>query len=68
MENYKPRLLSIQIEDAARHYPVIVITGSRQSRKTCLCRHLYPDYKYVNLEHVVTRTAALDDPVSFIES
>ncbi len=67
MENYKPRLLSSQIKDAAPYYPVIVITGPRQSGKTCLCRHLYPDYNYVSLEHVVTRTAAMEDPVGFIE-
>ncbi len=67
MEDYKPRLLSSQIKDAERTYPVIVITGPRQSGKTCLCRHLYPDYHYVNLEHIVTRTAAIEDPVGFLE-
>ncbi len=67
MEDYKPRLLSSQIEDAAQFYPVIVVTGPRQSGKTCLCRHLYPDYRYVNLEHIVTRTAAIEDPIAFIE-
>ncbi len=37
MDEYSHRLLSSQIEEAARYYPVIVITGPRQSGKTCLC-------------------------------
>ncbi len=67
MADYKPRIISSKIQDAARFYPVIVVTGPRQSGKTYLCRHLYPDYNYVNLEHIVTRTAAIEDPVNFIE-
>lgn len=65
---YIPRLISSKIEEAHNFYPVIVITGPRQSGKSTLCRHLYPDYKYVNLEHITTRAAALADPVSYIEN
>ncbi|MDE7420518.1 MAG: hypothetical protein K2N35_09945 [Muribaculaceae bacterium] len=49
MNEYIPRILSSKIEEAAKYYPVIVITGPRQSGKTSLCRHLYPDYRYVCL-------------------
>lgn len=68
MTEYIPRLLSQKIEEAAKYFPVIVVTGPRQSGKTSLCLHLYPDYKYVNLENITTRTAALSDPTRFIES
>lgn len=68
MNAYIPRILSSKIEESARFYPVIVITGPRQSGKTSLCRHLYKDYKYVNLENITTRAAAVADPTMFIES
>ncbi|MBD5317493.1 MAG: ATP-binding protein [Bacteroides sp.] len=57
-----------KIEEAHRYFPVLVVTGPRQSGKTSLCRHLYPDYKYVNLEDITTRALAADDPAGFIDS
>lgn len=42
MSKYIPRILSSKIEEAAKYFPVIVVTGPRQSGKTSLCRHLYP--------------------------
>ena len=47
-------------------YPVVTITGPRQSGKTTLCRMLYPDRKYVNLEAPDDRQFALDDPRGFL--
>lgn len=68
MNEYVPRILSAKIEEAAKYYPVIVITGPRQSGKTSLCRHLYPDYRYVNLENITVRANAVGDPTLFLES
>ncbi len=31
-------------------FPVIVVTGPRQSGKTTLCKMAFQDYAYVNLE------------------
>ncbi len=68
MSEYIHRMLSSKIEEAAKYYPVIVVTGPRQSGKTCLCKHLYPDYKYVNLENITVRANAAEDPTMFLES
>ena len=68
MSSYIHRIVSSQIEEAHKYFPVIVITGPRQSGKSTLSRHLFPDYNYVNLEHIARRTAALSDPVRFIDS
>lgn len=68
MGQYVHRIISAQIEEAHKFYPVIVVTGPRQSGKSTLCRHLYPEYNYVNLEHIVTRAAALADPAGYIEN
>ncbi|MDD4219497.1 MAG: hypothetical protein PHR10_04875 [Sphaerochaetaceae bacterium] len=32
------------IRELENDYPVITVTGPRQSGKTSLVRHLYPDY------------------------
>ncbi len=68
MNTYIHRILSSKIEEAAKYYPVIVITGPRQSGKTSLCRHLYADYRYVNLENITIRATAAEDPTAFLES
>ncbi len=68
MSEYLPRLISSKIEEAAKFYPVIVVTGPRQSGKTSLCRYLYPNFKYVNLENISTRASVANDPILFLES
>ena len=47
---YIPRDIESTIRRLERDYPVLTILGPRQSGKTSLVRHLYPDYTYVNLE------------------
>ncbi len=68
MSEYIPRLLSTKIEEAAKYYPVLVVTGPRQSGKTSLCRHLYPEASYVNLENVSTRAKAANDLNLFLDT
>ena len=47
-------------------FPVVSVTGLRQSGKSTLVRKIFSEYDYVNLENIDTREAALADPVSFI--
>jgi predicted AAA+ superfamily ATPase len=37
----------------AAQYPVITLTGPRQSGKTTLCRTAFPEKPYSNLERMV---------------
>jgi len=67
MSGYIYRQISEKIIEAHRYFPVITITGPRQSGKSTLCQHLFPDYEYVTLENVITRATALSDPAKFIE-
>lgn len=46
-------------------YPVVTITGPRQSGKTTLCRMAFPEMPYENLEIPDIRQYALDDPRGF---
>jgi predicted AAA+ superfamily ATPase len=55
-----------QLEDLAQWYPVIAITGPRQSGKTTLARKAFPAKPYVSLEDPDTRETALADPRRFL--
>ena len=50
----------------ADQYPVITLTGPRQSGKTTLCRGTFNTYDYVSLEDLSIRAFAREDPKSFL--
>ena len=50
----------------AAQYPVVTITGPRQSGKTTLAKSLFLDKPYLSLEDPDTRRFALDDPRGFL--
>ena len=50
----------------AAKYPVISITGPRQSGKTTLARMLFPKKPYANLESPDLRQLAMEDPRGFL--
>lgn len=50
----------------AGQFPVVSITGPRQSGKTTLVRAAFPGYSYVSLEDADTRAFAADDPRAFL--
>lgn len=49
-----------------RLFPVVTVCGPRQSGKTTLVRHLYPEYEYINLENTQTRQDFYSDPQYFV--
>ena len=60
------RNLAAALLDRTRHYPVVTVTGPRQSGKTTLCRTVFPDRPYVSLEGMDMRTYARGDPRGFL--
>ena len=49
-----------------RQYPIVTVTGPRQSGKTTLCRQVFPELGYVNLESPDERDFAETDPRRFL--
>lgn len=60
------RHLLPSIQQAAAGFPVLTVTGPRQSGKTTLCRVAFPNHAYVSLEDPQERDFALRDPRSFL--
>ncbi len=48
-------------------YPIVALTGPRESGKTTLLKTLFPDYEYVSLENPDNRNFAESDPNGFFE-
>jgi predicted AAA+ superfamily ATPase len=65
-------LVRRQLEGVARRlfssYPVLTLTGPRQSGKTTLCRNTFPDLAYANLEAPDRRDFAIQDPRGFLRT
>ena len=62
------RELESNILRYSKKFPVVTITGPRQSGKTTLCKALFPEKKYFSLESLDTRNEAISDPRTFLEN
>lgn len=63
---YIPRNAESRLKHNARGYPVLVVTGPRQSGKSTLVRHAFPQHRYVSLEDLDQREFAETDPRGFL--
>lgn len=61
------RKIKKQVLKLAKSYPVVAITGPRQSGKTTLVKEIFKGYHYVNLEDVDMRQFAINDPRGFLQ-
>lgn len=60
------RTLEPVLAEAAKHYPVVTLTGPRQSGKTTLVRERFRRHAYVSLENPDDRAFATEDPKGFL--
>ncbi len=60
------RTIQTELAYLSGQYPIVTITGPRQSGKTTLAQMQFPDYNYVNLENPEERALAEQDAVEFL--
>jgi len=60
------RALKTKLLDLINKYPIVTLTGPRQSGKSTLLKASFPDYKYVSLEDPDMRLFATEDPRGFL--
>lgn len=63
---YIKRKIESTILAAAKYFPVITVTGPRQSGKTTMLKQIFPHLHYYSLEDLDTRSFAMEDPVRFL--
>jgi predicted AAA+ superfamily ATPase len=62
------RFIEKELKKQAEDYPVVSVVGPRQSGKTTLVRHTFPDKPYINLEALDIQELAQTDPRGFLQS
>src|SRR5260221_8229532 len=63
----RPRDAEPLLKRLVRQYPIVTVTGPRQSGKTTLCRKLFPHKPYLSLETPDVRRRAAVDPRGFLD-
>ena len=63
---YINRTITESIKNVLPFFRVIVITGARQVGKTTLCKSIFENYEYVNLEINEVRDAIKQEPRRFV--
>ena len=61
------RRLTQKIKQLGAQYPILAVTGPRQSGKTTLLKKSFPDYRYITLEDPEIRQFAETDPRAFLD-
>lgn len=62
------RILKEKLLRMVQLYPVVSLTGPRQSGKSTLLKATFPDYRYVSLEDLDNRAFASNDPRGFLQT
>lgn len=63
---YITRQLEAVIAEAVQYFSVISVTGPRQSGKSTLLKHMFPDYRQYSMKDVNVREFAENDPIAFL--
>jgi len=65
---YHKRQIEPLFKRYLKSFPVIAVSGARQTGKTTLIRHLLKDYDFVSFDILDSRNAAVTDPRGFVDS
>ena len=62
------RGIADKIKQLSEKFPIVTVTGPRQSGKSTLLKHIFSDWRYVSLENPDMRSFASEDPNGFIKT
>lgn len=62
------RIISKRIQDGAKQMPVIALIGPRQSGKSTLARHVFPEHIYLDMQDADLFAFANEDPKGFLQT
>jgi len=68
MNTYINRKMENIVTEAAQYFSVISVTGPRQSGKSTLLKHLFPDAVSYSLKDLNVREFAENDPIAFLNN
>jgi len=68
IKQYIHRELHSEIKRLKTHFPVIVLTGPRQSGKTTLTKNLFSDFHYVDMTRATDRQMIENSPEVFLRT
>jgi predicted AAA+ superfamily ATPase len=66
--SYRPRIAEPTLRRYLNIFPVVGVTGPRQSGKSTFLRYVLPDYAYLTFDDPEHRLAFHDDPKGFLQS
>ena len=66
MFDFIERDLAATLLDATQYFPVLCVTGPRQSGKSTLIKHIFNGYRRFTLEDYDVRSMAQNDPLGFL--
>ncbi|MEL7122993.1 MAG: AAA family ATPase, partial [Bacteroidota bacterium] len=62
------RVIKEKILSLSSKYPILILTGPRQSGKTTLIKSVFNNLPYVSLEDPDVRDIAINDPRGFLSN
>jgi hypothetical protein len=67
-QSYVQRAIEPELLSAAMEFPVLTLTGPRQTGKTTLLRTIFPDHAYASMDDPLLRERTKADPALFLEN
>lgn len=65
-DTYIQRTMASAIVEASEYFPVVTLTGPRQSGKSTILRHMFAETPYFSMEDPDVRQAVKSDPKGFL--
>lgn len=68
MTKYYHRSIESLLKKALTDFPVVVITGARQTGKSTMLRNFLPEFRYITLDDPIQRQIIKEDPRSVLSN